>query len=475
MGTAFEPLRAVVVATVTGLGNGCGPDTTALVGRDRGTRTTSRRRAIHRCKLTRVAIGVSLLPRIACHHDIAGSDFTPSRSAMTSGVWRTVIEQLTESPIGHFVPISGHDRRYDEPYDHVAYVPDPLPERVHLSSETWTGLTEAQAAIARLDGAVSDLPDPMLLVRPLIRREAVSTSALEGTYTGLGELLGAEVNQEVTPTGDVAEVLNYVRATEHGIDSLTRLPVCMRIINEAHGTLLQGVRGDSYGIGEVRQTQNWIGPRDCRVHEAVLVPPPPERLADVLGAWEKWIHDERLPLLVRAALGHYQFETIHPYTDGNGRLGRLILVLQLIEGGLMRHHLMTISGYFERDKSTYTSHLQRVRETGDFDPWVRYFTEALRASAEDSLRRIRAAQSAARDTVAGLRQRGMRGVAIQIAEDLVGFPVLTVPNVEARYSVRYNTANNAVARLVDAGVLQQISEGSYNRIFASVAILNIFR
>lgn len=205
------------------------------------------------------------------------------------------------------------------------------------------------------------------------------------------------------------------------------------------------------------------------------MPPPHDRLPDLLAEWERWIHRDDLPLIVRAALGHYQFKTLHPYIDGNGRLGRLIVVLQLIEGGLMRHHLMTISGFFERDKSTYTGHLHRVRETGDFDPWIRYFSEGLRTSAIDSLRRIRAAQQHAREAVALLRDAGARGVAIQIAEDLVGYPVMTVTNVEARYDVTYNTANTAISRLVDLSVLRQVSEGTYSRVFASVPIINTFR
>lgn len=403
------------------------------------------------------------------HYNLSRSGNTEIRRRRT-----TVPDQVSRSPIGDFVPVTGYDRRYDEHYEHVAFVPHPLPDDPTFSTKTLTELTEAQAAIARLDGAISDLPDPMLLVRPLIRREAVSTSALEGTYSGFGELLGAEADR-ATPSGDVAEVLNYVRAAEDGIAALDRLPVCVRLINEAHGTLLRGVRGDSYAIGALRQTQNWIGPKECRIHEAALVPPPHDRLPDLLAEWERWIHRNDLPLIVRAALGHYQFETLHPYIDGNGRLGRLIIVLQLIEGGLMRHHLMTISGFFERDKSTYTGHLQRVRETGDFDSWIRYFSEGLRTSAIDSLRRIRAAQQHAREAVALLRDAGARGVAIQIAEDLVGYPVMTVTNVEARYDVTYNTANTAISRLVDLSVLRQVSEGTYSRVFASVPIINTFR
>lgn len=385
----------------------------------------------------------------------------------------SVADQLADSPIGRFDRVTGKDHRFNEVYDHVAFVPDPLPEAVQLTSETWTAVTRAQAAIGRLDGAVSELPEPMLLVRPLIRREAVSTSALEGTYTGFGELLGAESSRE-TQTGDLHEVLNYVRATELGIGLLSDLPVCMRLINQTHGVLLDGVRGDSYDVGCVRTGQNWIGPADCRIHEAILVPPPPQMLGSLLGDWERWIHRDDLPLIVRVAMGHYQFETIHPYTDGNGRLGRLVAVLQLIEESLMRHHLMTISGYFEADKSAYTGHLQRVRETGDFDPWVRYFARGLEISADTSLERIRRAKAEAKYAVATLRDANVRGVAIQVAEDLVGYPLMTVPDVQGRYDVTYQTANAAVARLVELGVLVQISDGNYNRVFACPPVISVF-
>jgi Fic family protein len=385
-----------------------------------------------------------------------------------------VDRRLATSPVGDLVPVTGHDRRYDEHYEHVAFLPHRLPDSVDLAPATWTSVTTAQAAIARLDGAVSELPDPTLLVRPLIRREAVSTSALEGTYTGFGDLLGAEASRK-EQRGDVREVLNYVRATEHGVARLRELPVCMRLINEAHVLLLEGVRGDSWELGAVRSTQNWIGDADCRITDAVFVPPPPEELDDLLSAWERWIHRDDLPLLVRVALGHYQFETLHPYTDGNGRLGRLVALLQLIEDGLMRDHLMTISGFFEVDKAAYTGHLQRVRESGDFDPWVRYFCRGLERSAVASLERIRQAQEIRRDAVAMLRADGVRGAAIQVAEDLVGYPLLTVPDIEQRYEITYQTANQVVTKLVDHGLLRQISEGNYNRVFASTSILEVFR
>lgn len=376
---------------------------------------------------------------------------------------------------GRYVEVCGHDQRYDEPWVAEAFIPAPLPDELDFAPATWRAVMQAQAAIARLDGAVSDIPNPMLLVRPLIRREAVSSSALEGTQTDYGELLSVEA-EESTPSADAREVLNYVEAAEYGIAALEDLPVCRRLVNNAHELLLTGVRGDSHALGAPRATQVWLGARDGRVTDASFVPPPPgDVLREAYAAWEEWIHREDIPLLLRVALGHYQFETIHPYSDGNGRLGRLIVILQLIEGGLMSHHLMTISGFFEKDKANYISHLQAVREDGVADGWVAYFAEGLESSAKASLDRIRRARDLTASTVDQVRGAGVRGLAVQITEDLLGFPAITVPGVERRYDVSYPAANSAVSRLVDVGVLEQLNEGNYNRVFGSRRLLGVFR
>jgi Fic family protein len=317
-----------------------------------------------------------------------------------------------------------------------------------------------------------------LLVRPLIRQEAVSTSALEGTQTDFDELLGAEANDDAK-TADAQEVLNYVHAVEHCLAQINDprgLPVSRRMLDDAHGLLLRGVRGDSYGVGQLRSSQVWIGRRNGRIADADFVPPPPgDPLNAALDDWERWIHDDQIPLLVRVALGHYQFETIHPYTDGNGRLGRLVAILQLIEEGLLAHHSMTISGWFERDKRTYIDLLQRTRETGDFDAFVAYFVTGLEESAISSLSRVRRAGDLVEALVAQVRAAKARGLAVQITEDLLGYPVLTVPLVESRYDVSYPTANAAVARLVEIGILTQLSDGNYNRVFGAPRMLGIFR
>lgn len=384
------------------------------------------------------------------------------------------MQALASSPVGELVPISGVDHRYDEMYRHVAFVPAELPMEVELSSRAWNAVSQAQEHVARLDGAVADLPDPMLVVRPLIRREARTSSALEGTHTGFAELLGAEELEDPNPGDDLREVLNYVRAAETAIARLEELPICMRLVNEAHEVLLAGVRGDGYATGRPRSSQNWIGPEGCRIEDAVLVPPPPDAVDDALAAWEAWLHRSDLPVVLRAALAHYQFETIHPYTDGNGRIGRLVVILQMIESGLLRHHLMTISSVIEAEKGAYTTQLQRVRETGDYGAWVEYFCSVVSRSARDALDRIRAAQAVARDAVSALRDAGAKGVVVRIAEDLTAYPLMTVKSAATRYDVTYATANTAVARLCELGVLQQLSEGNYARVFASPRMVQLF-
>lgn len=383
-------------------------------------------------------------------------------------------ELIGSSPIGHVVPVRIHDRRFDQHFEHSAYVPDPLPEELNLSGNTWSAVTDAQAALARLDGAASEIPNPLLIVRPIIRREAVSTSALEGTYSPIEELLGAEAAREVG-RAETGEVLNYVNAAERGLELLEKRPVSLNLINELHGILLRGVRGDSYEVGSVRTHQNWIGPEECRITESSFVPPPPETLGPAISAWEKWIHRDDLPLVVRVSLGHYQFETLHPYNDGNGRLGRLVVVLQLIEEDLLRDHLVSISPYLEGRRDEYIDQLRTLTITGDFDRWVSFFSAALQASAESSLTQIKTLEGIRDDAVRKLRQDGIKGSAVQIAEDIIGYPVMTVSDAAERHGVTYPAAKAAIEKLVERRILAAESEKTYNRLYYAPAVLQVLR
>ena len=383
------------------------------------------------------------------------------------------VDAIQGSPIGRVVPVRVHDRGFDKHFDHHAYVPEPLPEQLNLSGDTWTAISDASAAIGRLDGATSELPHPLLIVRPLIRREAVSTSALEGTYSAIDEVLGAEAGrQDGRP--ETLEVLNYVRAVERGLELLRERPVSLNLILELHAILLKDVRGDSWQLGQVRQHQNWIGPRDCKITESTFVPPPAEELASGLAAWEKWIHRRDLPLVARVALGHYQFETLHPFVDGNGRLGRLVVLLQLIEEGLLRDHLMTISPHLEGQRDTYIDQLRRLTITGDFDGWVQFFANVLSRAATEGLERVRDMQGIRDDAVQQIRAAGVKGVAVQIAEDLIGYPTLTVQDAADRYGITYPAARSAIDKLLERGILDH-DDSPYRRLYFSRPMLSLLR
>lgn len=385
------------------------------------------------------------------------------------------IERFRDSPVGTLLPITIVDPRTDERFDHHAFVPRPLPGSFEFSSATWSAVAEAERALGRLDGAGSRLPNPSLLVRPAIRREAVSTSALEGTYAELAEVLEAEVAGGEDLPRHVAEVRNYVKAAERGIELVGELPISVRMINELHGTLMEGIRGDVHPVGTVRDRQNWIGPANCSVADSHFVPPPPgDELVEGLREWESWIHlEDDIPLLVRVAAAHYQFETLHPYRDGNGRLGRLIAVLQLIEGGALTHHLLDVSPYLEARRKPYAELLRGVSETGDFDPWVRFLAEGLRVQAERAGIRVERLLAFKEETLSKLRANRVRGVALEVAENLIGYPVLTAAAAASTYQVSFQAANTAIDRLGRLGVVQELTGRKYGRVFASRRVLQI--
>ena len=385
------------------------------------------------------------------------------------------LKRFSRSPIGRLQSVTVVDPVTEESYQHHAYIPEPLPSRVDLSAPTWSEVSEAASALARLDEAGSQLPNPFLLVRPTIRREAVSTSALEGTYAELSDLLEAEVLDEVQVPEQIAEVRGYIRAAELGLELLEARPLSLRLVDELHAALMHGTRGDSWDSGQVRSRQNWIGPHQCKITESYFVPPPPGGiLGDGLREWEQWIHrDLEMPLLVSVSLSHYQFETLHPYIDGNGRIGRLIAILQLIQGGALRHHLLTISPYFEVRRKEYTDHLRHLSETGDWDTWIRFFVTGIKVQAVKALERVRELMEFRQSTRQKLTDVGLRGVVLRMADDLIGYPVITVPMMAKNYEVTYPAANAAVSKLVEVDVLREATGRRYARIFVASEVLRI--
>ena len=367
-----------------------------------------------------------------------------------------------------------------QPSGYRAFIPARLPPSppVRVTAELQRWLSDADRSLGRLDGSVQTLPNPDLFVYMYVRKEAVLSSQIEGTQSSLQDLLAAEahISREKGP-GDVAEVVNYVRAMNHGLGRLPELPLSVRLIREIHAELLHGVRGSHLTPGELRRSQNWIGPAGCTLAEATFVPPPPDEAAAALGALEAFLHEQDdLPLLVKIALAHAQFETIHPFLDGNGRVGRLLITFLLCERGVLAKPVLYLSHYFKQRRQEYYERLQLVRDEGDFEGWMGFF---LRGVSEVSLA---AAQTAHR--ILSLRERHRTlitermgraaGNGHRVLERLYEQPILAVKDVQALLGTTFASANQLVQRLVDPGVLLEFTGHARHRRFRYDEYIRLF-
>ncbi|MFW0775465.1 Fic family protein [Paenarthrobacter nitroguajacolicus] len=371
------------------------------------------------------------------------------------------------SPSGKLVPISGTDGRSEESWTHFAYVPNPLPSEVHLTPEAQIALGEADRAVGALNAYLTLIPDPQWLVRPTLSKEAVSTSALEGTYASLEEVLEADYIDEKKSTAQVREVRNYLRAAERSLESLKTRPVCRSVLEELQGILVKGTRGETYDSGQLRKRQVFIGNHGRPVSEARFVPPPPGKiLEDGFSDWEKWINlADRVPLLIRVALGHYQFETLHPFVDGNGRIGRLVMTLQLIESKVLDYPILNMASWLEPRREEYIDHLLRMSQTGDFDPWIRFFMKGVAEQSLATTKAIRELLSLKELMQQQLRDVKDKSIATSLAADLIGNPVFDVSSIARRYGVSHQAANNAVNKLLKLGLIDQVGQRTYGRLF----------
>jgi Fic family protein len=355
--------------------------------------------------------------------------------------------------------VFGEARRTIGPHAYVAYFPAPLPRRFDLPSDLVVLLGEAEAALGRLAGVGQLLPNPNLLIRPYLLREAVASTMIEGTQASLAEIfeIGAAGDQ---PNADVEEVLAYVDAMEWAVTAAARLPISNRVLLEIHRRLLTGVRGAERRPGEFRKTQNWIGSPGSTLDGASFVPPPPELLGELLADWERFANEApEMPLLVQDALLHVQFETIHPFLDGNGRLGRLLLVLFLIVRGRLTAPLLYLSAGIERERERYYSALSATRTEGDALPWVRLFLETVRSQSVDAvLRSERLIELRERYRAAATDLGSVNAMAVV---DLVcENPIATTRLVEARLGVARPTALRLLRQLEAAGVLEEARAGA---------------
>lgn len=383
------------------------------------------------------------------------------------------VERFKDSPIGRLTPV--RVEQHGRAVDHFAFVPDPLPDSVTLRSETYAAIERAATQLGLLEGAARGLENPYVVTRPLVRKEAQSTSALEGTYSTLEDLFAVDVDEDLMPASQaLTDVWNYVQAAEMGVAALADRPVSMRLICELHAVLMRGSEFES-SSGALRDSHVAIGPRGTPITEARFVPPPPgPNLGDLFSDWERWNYrEDSIPLLARVAVSHYQFETIHPFLDGNGRLGRLIVVLLLIELGPLSDHYLVLSPYLERRRSRYQDFLAHTSETGDFDPWVRFFAEAVAAEAEAARSRVEALLEYPSSIVARLRADGRKGAVIDLANLLVENPVLSVRRAAELLDVSYQSANRVIGTLVALGELREVTGGSYGRLFAARRVFDI--
>jgi len=301
----------------------------------------------------------------------------------------------------------------------------------------------------------------------------VSSLAIEGTQTSLGEVLSSEAVEGVRRP-EVREVRNYIEAFDYGLDRLSSLPVSLRLVRELHERLLSGIGGPHRTPGEFRTSQNWIGPEGATLADALFIPPPPEAMHEALDDWERYLHeDPRLPHLVRCALLHYQFETIHPFLDGNGRLGRLLISFYLVERGILSLPLLYVSPYLEARRSEYYEHLQRVRLKGDFHSWIAFFLDAVASQALDAVRRAESLLrvfSAYRDR---LRKARIRGGAVELVDQLLANPYMTTSRAARFLNVSQQGAAYAIQRLVDANVVQPEGQIGAARLYVAREVLEV--
>ncbi len=375
----------------------------------------------------------------------------------------------------------GRAGRYiQQPEGYRAFIPAALPPTppVQINAELQTALSDADRALGRLDGSIRTLPNPDLFVFMYVRKEAVLSSQIEGTQSSLDDLLEVEASlfRQDRPS-DVNEIVNYLSAMKHGLARLGELRLSVRLIREIHEKLLQGARGTDRTPGEIRNSQNWIGPRGCTLNEAVYVPPPPHEVPTALGNLETFLHaHDSIPALVRVGLVHAQFETIHPFLDGNGRVGRLLITFMLCEREILTKPVLYLSHYFKRNRERYYELLQHVRDRDDWESWLIFFLTAVAHvsnEATETARKIVDLRERHRDSITRHFGRAAAG-ALRVLESLYYRPIISVNDIKNETGTSYTAANNLTERFVTHGILREITGRARNRLFRYSEYVDLF-
>ena len=359
-----------------------------------------------------------------------------------------------------------------------SFRPTPLQEiNLELTDDSFVSLlAKSNRALSRLDGITSQIPNLDLFVSMYVRKESLLSSQIEGTQATLDDILDPQI-EEYTNV-NVAEVLNYIKATNFAIEKTKTLPLCNRLLRDTHRVLMLGLRGNEKSPGEYRTSQNWIGPHSSTLQTASYIPPSVEDMVAAMSDLEKYINDpgDNLDPLIRGALIHYQFETIHPFLDGNGRIGRLLIALYLRENGLLLQPILYISYFLKKNQTEYYDRLTAVRERGDFEQWVHFFVQAVYQTAIDSVDTI--------DKLVELRARSRTRIetlgrnvksVFRVYDYLEKSPIIDIRKTSLELGISYNTVSNAVNRLRDLGILEQTEGHKRNRCFAYNEYLDILR
>jgi Fic family protein len=365
-----------------------------------------------------------------------------------------------------------------QPAGYRAFIPKPMPPNppVALGQAMVALLSDADRDLARLDAATEFLPNPHMFVDMYVRKEAVLSSQIEGTQASMADLLEHEIRPDRDDRRDVGEVANYVRALNLGIERLATLPISLRLMREIHEALLTGVRGGRHTPGHFRRTQNWIGPSGCTLADASFVPPPPAEAVKAMGDLERFLHDTTpMPALVKVGLMHVQFETIHPFLDGNGRVGRLLITFLLCAQGILHQPTLYLSHYFKQHRQDYYDALQRVHDHGDFEAWIRFFLTGVRdvsREATDTARRVRALREEHRQLVTSKLRNSTAG--FQLLDRLYQKPLVSVSEVADIIGRTYPVANELVLAFQTLRLLREKTGRLRNRVFAYHPYLDIF-
>jgi len=360
---------------------------------------------------------------------------------------------------------------------YMAFIPASLPPDVAWSNKLLAALSKADRSLARLAEVSNAFPDPQVVVRPFIRKEAVLSSQIEGTRTTFQELLSFEAGQlsMFRDVDDAREVHNYVQALDYGLERLETLPLSIRLIREIHAILMRGLRGELMTPGEVRRSQNWIGRPGAALDDARYVPPPPDKMHDCLSDLERFIHtDSELPPLLRIGMVHYQFEAIHPFLDGNGRVGRLMVTFLLVTWGLLSQPLLYLSNFIEINRQEYYDRLLAVSQKGEWEAWLLFFLDGVHSQAEDANKRI-ARLEKLRSTYRKQFEKDRSRKTLEILADyFISSPTTSISQAQESLNIgSFNMIQRNIEKLEKLGIVREVTGNKRNRIYHAGEILKI--